>query len=101
MDHLRRELAPISERAWAHIDQEASRTLRAFLAGRPLVDFSGPRGWDHSAESVGRTRAASPSPAEGVVTNLRVVQPLLELCTPFELSLEELDRVDRGAHDPD
>ena len=42
MDHLHRPLAPVSDEAWAEIDQEASRTLRHFIAGRPLVDFTGP-----------------------------------------------------------
>jgi uncharacterized linocin/CFP29 family protein len=101
MDHLRRELAPISSEAWARVDEEASRTLRHFLAGRALVDFSGPRGWTHSAESLGRLGPPVPAPAEGVVARLRTVQQLLELRTPFELALDELDAVDRGASDPD
>jgi uncharacterized linocin/CFP29 family protein len=100
MDHLRRELAPISSEAWARIDEEASRTLRHFLVGRALVDFSGPRGWAHSAEPLGRVGPSVAAPAEGVIAHLRTMQPLLELRTPFELSLDELDAADRGA-DPD
>src|SRR5581483_1255438 len=54
MSHLHRELAPISDTAWGEIEKEARRTLRTFLAARQVVDFSGPHGWDYSAESLGR-----------------------------------------------
>ena len=54
MNHLLRPLAPISDEAWEQIDNEAQRALRAFLAARRLVDFSGPHGWEHSALGLGR-----------------------------------------------
>lgn len=100
-DHLRRALAPISASAWARIDDEATRTLRHFLAARALIDFSGPRGWEHAAEATGRTRPAVPSPADGLVASVRGVQPLIEMRAPFELARLELDGVDRGAPEPD
>lgn len=99
-DHLRRALAPVSDAAWEQIDNEASRTLRHFLAGRALVDFTGPKGWDYSAETVGRTSAPAVG-VGGVATAVREPQPLVELRKPFELSLAELDRADRGAEDVD
>jgi uncharacterized linocin/CFP29 family protein len=99
MDHLRRDLAPVSDAAWEAIDAEATRTLRHFIAGRPLVDFTGPRGWEHPAANLGRIEPAEA--AEGVEAARRRVQPLVELRTPFELSRAELDTVDRGAADPD
>ncbi|HUE59378.1 MAG TPA: family 1 encapsulin nanocompartment shell protein [Acidimicrobiales bacterium] len=99
-DHLRRALAPVSDAAWEQIDNEASRTLRHFLAARALVDFTGPKGWDYSGETVGRTSA--PTVGDGGVTSaVRVPQPMVELRKPFELSLAELDRADRGAEDVD
>jgi uncharacterized linocin/CFP29 family protein len=101
MDHLRRELAPVSEQAWELIEEEASRTLKNFLAARPFVDVTGPLGWGKSTVSRGRVRPAVPSPAEHVVADLREVQPLVELRTPFELARDELDAADRGAPDPD
>jgi uncharacterized linocin/CFP29 family protein len=100
-DHLRRHLAPLSDLAWERVDAEAARTLRHYLAARPLVEFSGPRGWDHSAEPLGRVRPAVPSPAEGVVADVRAVQPLVELRSPFQLSLLELEAIDKQAPDPD
>jgi uncharacterized linocin/CFP29 family protein len=101
MDHLHRSLAPVSDAAWTQIDEEARRTLRHFIAGRPLVDFTGPLGWEHAARGLGRVQPATPSPGEGVVADVRTVQPLVELHIPFELSLEELAAIDRGAPDPD
>jgi uncharacterized linocin/CFP29 family protein len=99
-DHLRRELAPIDEAAWKLIDEEAGRTLRHFLAGRALVDFSGPKGWAHSAEPIGETRPLDPGPSEGVTAALRLAKPLVELRAGFRCSITELDRVARGTSDP-
>ena len=43
MNHLFRELAPITDAAWTQIEEEATRSLRHFLAGRKLIDVSGPQ----------------------------------------------------------
>ena len=90
MNHLLRELSPVSGEAWGAIDEEASRTLRHFLAARKVVDFSGPHGWNHSAETLGRVEALGQAPATGVDAAIRRMQPLAELRTPFELSRREL-----------
>ena len=42
MNNLHRELAPISDAAWAQIEEETSRTLKRYLAGRRVVDVQGP-----------------------------------------------------------
>lgn len=101
MNDLRRELAPIPDEAWQEIEEEAKRTLGLYLAGRKLVDFEGPLGWQHSAVGLGRSDRLGGGPSDGVETRLRRVQPLMELRAPFELSREELDAVTRGAADPD
>jgi uncharacterized linocin/CFP29 family protein len=101
MNHLHRELAPISEAAWGEIDDEARRALRHFLTARKLVDMSGPHGWDHSALGLGRVADAADGPAEGVESRIRLVQPLAELRTHFALERAEIDAVDRGAPDAD
>ena len=44
MNNLYRELAPISDSAWAQIEEETSRTLKRYLAGRRVVDVKGPAG---------------------------------------------------------
>ncbi|HKA93753.1 MAG TPA: family 1 encapsulin nanocompartment shell protein [Acidimicrobiia bacterium] len=101
MNHLLREVAPVSEVGWAAIDDEATRTLRHFLTARKVVDFSGPHGWTHAAEPTGRVEATKSAPATGVQAATRRVQPLTELRTPFEMSRRELEAVDRGAGDYD
>ena len=100
MNHLLRELAPVSGEAWGAIDEEAARTLRHFLAARKVVDFSGPHGWAHSAETLGRVETVGAAPA-GVDAAIRRMQPLAELRTPFELSRRELEAIDRGSRDYD
>ncbi|MGC2771056.1 MAG: family 1 encapsulin nanocompartment shell protein, partial [Candidatus Sulfotelmatobacter sp.] len=44
MNNLHRELAPISDSAWSQIEEETSRTLKRYLAGRHVVDLKGPAG---------------------------------------------------------
>jgi uncharacterized linocin/CFP29 family protein len=100
-DHLRRDKAPITDAAWREIDAEASRTLRHILAARALVDVDGPRGWDCSAVSPGRVSDLGFVPGERVRAARREVQALVELRTPFVLSLTELDTIDRGNPAPD
>jgi uncharacterized linocin/CFP29 family protein len=100
MSLLHRELAPISEGAWHEIEKEARRTLRTFLAARQVVDFSGPHGWEHSADSLGRLERV-PGPVDGVEAGVRVVQPLVELRHRFPLPRTTIDDIDRGRPDPD
>ena len=67
MNNLHRELAPISDAAWAQIEEEATRTLKRYLAGRRVVDVQGPAGTGLSAIGTGHLqkiaapgRASSP-----------------------------------------
>lgn len=100
MNHLRRELAPISAAGWEVVDQEATSRLTTYLAARKLVDFSGPHGWSHSATNLGRI-SSIPGPSEGVAAARRSVLPLMELRTECNVSRVELEDVERGATDPD
>jgi len=92
MNHLLRELAPVSGEAWGAIDEEASRTLRHFLAARKVVDFSGPHGWSHSAETLGRVDALGLS-VDILVNNagLSTVGPVAKSVPEKELNLVEVD----------
>jgi uncharacterized linocin/CFP29 family protein len=101
MSHLLREHAPITEKAWSLIDEEARERLTPALAARKLVDFSGPHGWEHSATNLGRTRPGADAEFEGVFTRQRRVLPVVELRAPFAVSREELRDADRGAVDVD
>jgi uncharacterized linocin/CFP29 family protein len=100
MNHLHRDLAPISADGWAEIDGEAKSRLTTFLAARRLVDFDGPRGWAHSAYNLGRTESVE-APGSGIETRIRRVQPLVELRVPFKVSRSELADLSRGADDVD
>jgi uncharacterized linocin/CFP29 family protein len=101
MSHLLREHAPITEAGWRMIDEEARERLLPGLAARRLLDFSGPRGWEHSATNLGRVEGDDVSAIKGVEANRRVVLPLLELRARFAVSCEELRAGDRGAQDVD
>lgn len=101
MNHLFRELAPISDKGWDEIEEEASEQLRHFLAARRVVDFSGPHGWEHSAVSLGRAESRTDSPFEEVTVAQRRVLPLIELRSRVELNRAELEARDRGAPDID
>lgn len=100
MNNLHRDLAPISEAAWAEIEEEATRTLKRHLAARRVVDMVGPSGLGLSAVGTGHVVPITP-PAEGVQSVRREVQTLVELRVPFQLSRSAIDDVQRGARDSD
>ncbi len=102
MNRLLRELAPVTDAAWSEVDGEAARTLRHFLVARRLVDFSGPHGWERSAESLGEVEDLPGSgPDGGVAYRRRLVQPLVELECSFTMPRAALEAVDRGREGPD
>ena len=98
MDILRRSISPITTEAWEAIDQQAKKVLEAHLSCRKFVDVTGPKGWNYSAESLGRLNLYEDADVHyGIRRNL----PLIEPRVPFEMSLMELDNVNRGAKDID
>lgn len=100
MNNLHRELAPISDAAWAEIESEARRTYTRHVAGRRVVDLVGPAGPALSAVGTGHLRPLD-APAEGVFIHRREVQPLIELRVPFTVGRQAVDDVERGAKDSD
>jgi len=100
MNNLHRELAPISEAAWAEIEEETSRTLKRYLAARHVVDVRGPGGVALSAVGTGHLRTIK-TPSEGTLARQREVNALVELRVPFDLNREQIDDVERGAEDSD
>src|ERR1700744_1069497 len=100
MNNLHRELAPISEAAWADIEEEAARTLKRHLAARRAGDVEGPKGVDFPAVGTGHLNPIA-APADGVQATQRETKPLVELRVPFELSRQAIDDVERGSEDSD
>ncbi|HEY6462522.1 MAG TPA: family 1 encapsulin nanocompartment shell protein [Polyangiaceae bacterium] len=100
-DLLKRQHAPVTAEAWEQIDEEARRVLKLHLAGRKLVDFSGPHGWTMGCVNTGRLKHIDKGPIAGVGHAVREVQPLVELRSPFVMPILELDYASRGADDLD
>lgn len=100
MNNLYRDLAPITDVAWADIEQEAARTFKRHIAGRRVVDVSDPAGPTAAAVGTGRLTQVG-APSEGVQAHLRDSKPLVRLRVPFTLSRAEIDDVERGSQDAD
>jgi uncharacterized linocin/CFP29 family protein len=100
MNNLHRKLAPISDAAWEQIEEETTRTLKRYLAGRRVVDVPTPTGVDLSAVATGHLVPIAP-PAEDIIARQRDVKALVELRVPFELTRDAIDDVERGSDDSD
>jgi uncharacterized linocin/CFP29 family protein len=96
VDLLKRSHAPITPEAWNQIDEEAKRVLQLNLAGRKLVDFDGPHGWQYAAVNTGHLNLRTDG-GLAVPWGVRVVVPLIELRVPFELPIMDVDNASRGA----
>lgn len=100
MNNLHRELAPISDAAWAQIEEETTRTIKRYLAGRRVVDVHAPAGSALSAVGTGHLRAIG-APGDGITARQREAKDLVELRVPFDLERQMIDDVERGANDSD
>jgi uncharacterized linocin/CFP29 family protein len=100
MNHLLRGHAPLTDSNWKLLDEEAVERLQGPLAARRLVDFIGPKGWEHSATNLGRVEAVDGS-EDGVKALRRRVLPLVEVRVDFTVARAEMRDDDRGAVDVD
>jgi uncharacterized linocin/CFP29 family protein len=100
MNNLHRELAPVSEAAWAAIEDEARRTFTLYLAGRRIADVQQAGGPALAAVGTGHVAETGP-PMAGVMAWLRRAQPVVELRVPFTLGRQAIDDTERGARDSD
>jgi uncharacterized linocin/CFP29 family protein len=103
MNNLHRELAPVSDAAWASIEAEARRTFEQHVAGRRVVDVQGPDGPALASVGTGHLAEieAPGGDAAGITAWLRSSQQLVQLRVPFTVSRLDVDNVERGAQDPD
>ncbi|MEP9385315.1 family 1 encapsulin nanocompartment shell protein [Nocardioides sp. KR10-350] len=100
MNNLHRELAPITEAAWAEIEEEARRTFTRWIAGRRVIDVIGPEGTELAAVGTGHLQPIDAG-MDGVITHQRMAQLLMEMRVPFRLERSAVDDVERGAQDSD
>ena len=100
MNNLHRELAPISDAAWASIEEEARRTFEQHVAARRVVDLTGPEGQNLASVGTGHLSDVE-APADGVIARLRTAQPLVQLRVLFTVGRQDVDDVERGAQDSD
>jgi uncharacterized linocin/CFP29 family protein len=100
MNNLHRELAPISDAAWADLEEETTRTLKRHLAGRRVVDVRSSGGFRLSAVGTGHLKTIA-APGDGILARQREVKALVEFRVPFELDRQQIDDVERGANDSD
>ena len=100
MNNLYRELAPISDAAWASIEEEARRTFEQHVAARRVVDLTGPEGPGLASVGTGHLSDID-APADGVLAQLRTAQQLVRLRVPFTVNRQDVDDVERGAQDSD
>ena len=100
MNNLHRELAPISDAAWADLEDEARRTFTAHVAGRRAVDVLGPDGLTLSAIGTGHVHTVD-SAQPGVQARRREVAAVVEFRVPFVVQRAAIDDVERGAKDAD
>ena len=100
MNNLHRELAPVSDAAWAEIEEETARTLKRYLAGRRVVDVPSPGGIALPGVGTGHLKPIA-APAEDIIARQREVKTLVELRVPFELTRDAIDDVERGSDDSD
>jgi uncharacterized linocin/CFP29 family protein len=103
MNNLHRELAPVSDAAWASIEDEARRTFAQNVAGRRVVDVTGPDGPTLASVGTGHLAEIEPPGGDtaGILAWQRTAQQLVQLRVPFTVTRLDVDNVERGAQDSD
>jgi uncharacterized linocin/CFP29 family protein len=96
MEWLRRSAAPLSEKAWKEIDGIAGSVFKQTVVARRIVDFDGPRGWNHVATQLGTFKPAeTPQTAPRVRFSLPDVMLLMELRADFTIPWADIDIFER------
>lgn len=101
MDILKKEIAPISEKAWEEIAETAEIALKRNLSARKVVDVEGPKGLEFAGVNMGRVAIPKNQADNEVQFGIRKILPIIETRIPFDLDIWELDNIDRGAEDAD
>jgi uncharacterized linocin/CFP29 family protein len=99
VNNLYRDLAPVSSAAWSQIEEEVRRTFTRHAAARRVADLA--EETDPALAAVGTGHLKAIGEVAGVRRDVRRAQPVIELRTPFVLSREAIDDVERGSRDSD
>ncbi len=97
MEWLRRTAAPLSEKVWKAIDDTASAMFKQTVVARRIVDFDGPRGWNHVATQLGTFKPApTPVSTNKVRFSIPDVMLLTEIRADLTLSWADIDIFERA-----
>src|SRR5881397_1005660 len=96
MEWLRRSAAPLSEKVWKEIDDVAGAMFKQTVVARRIVDFDGPRGWNHVATQLGTFKPANLPQNPGKVRfSIPDVMLLTELRADFAVPWVDIDIFER------
>jgi uncharacterized linocin/CFP29 family protein len=96
MEWLRRNAAPLSEKVWKEVDNIAGSMFKQAVVARRIVDFDGPRGWNHVATQLGTFKPAKTPRSSGKVRFLVPdVMLLTELRADFAIPWADIDIFER------
>lgn len=96
MDWLRRNTPSLSERVWKAIDETVAATFKQTVVARRILDFDGPRGWNHVATQLGTFKPSTPAqPSNEVRFSVPDVILLTELRAEFTISWAAIDMFER------
>ncbi len=96
MEWLRRNAAPLSEKVWKEVDEIASSMFKQTVVARRIVDFDGPRGWNHVATQLGTFKPAKTPREFGKVRfSIPDVMLLTELRADFQIPWADIDIFER------
>src|SRR5438477_3186898 len=84
MEWLRRSAAPLSAKVWKEVDEIAGSMFKQTIVARRIVDFDGPRGWNHVATQLGTFKPAQTPKTSGKV---RFLVPDVMLLTELRADL--------------
>ena len=96
MEWLRRSAAPLSDKVWKEVDEIAGSMFKQTIVARRIVDFDGPRGWNHVATQLGTFKPANLPQNPGKVRfSIPDVMLLTEIRCYFKLSWAAIDIYER------
>jgi len=96
MEWLRRSAAPLSDKVWHEVDDVAGSMFKQTVVTRRILDFDGPRGWNHVATQLGTFKPVD-MPRESGKARLSIpdVQLLTEVRTGFSIPWTDIDIFER------